>query len=448
MVKKSAKGSSQKEVQDVEKPASGFHEGDIVKIKTDKDEFEGTVIPSFDSNIILLKLGSGYNLGIEKSKVNSIKKIGAKKSEAFPEAKSKSKKSDKPGISIIITGGTISSRLDYNTGAVTPLISPDQLFFLAPKLLETVKINKIERPFTLLSENMHPEKWKEIAKIAAELLNKKENKGIIITHGTDTLHYTAAALSFMLKNVNKPVVLTYSQKSTDRGSTDAVLNLTCSGFMTLSDVAEVMLVGHASQDDDKCYAMHATKVRKMHTSRRDAFRPINDVALAEIDSEGKIKTNKEYNKRDYSKKVIADTAFEDKIAFIKAYPGADPKILDYYVNEGYRGIVIEATGLGHVSLEGKYSWIPHIKDAIKKGMIICFAPQTIYGRLDPYIYSTGRELLEAGVIFLEDILPETAYIKLGWVLGHEKDPKKVKEMMLTNIANEFNPKISEDSFLY
>ena len=423
-------------------------EGDIVKIKTDNESFEGTVIPSFDSEIMLLKLKSGYNVGIKRTSIKSIKKEGSKKPEQFPSAKEKKTKSEKPGISLIITGGTISSRLDYNTGAVTPLISPDQLFFLAPKLLETVSINKIERPFTLLSENMHPAKWQEIAKIAADLLNKKENKGVIITHGTDTLHYTAAALSFMLKNLNKPVVITYSQKSTDRGSTDTVLNLTCSGFAALSDIAEVILVGHASPNDDKCYAIHGTKARKMHTSRRDAFRPINDIALAEIGSEGEIKINKEHNRRDESKKVIADTAFEEKIALLKFYPGADPKILDYYIKEGYRGIIIEATGLGHVSTEGKYNWIPHIKEAIKKGVVVCFATQTVYGRLDPYVYSTGRELLDAGVIFLEDILPETAYVKLGWVLGHETNPKKVREMMLQNIANEFNPKISEDSFLY
>jgi len=421
-----------------------FKAGDIVKIKTSNDEFEGTVIPSHEEGIILLKLESGYNLGVEKSKIISVKKEGSKKPEQFPEAKSKSKKSDKPGISMIITGGTISSRVDYNTGAVTPLISPDQLFFLAPKLLETVKINSIERPFTLLSENMQPSNWQEIAKIAANLLNKKENNGIIITHGTDTLHYTAAALSFMLKNLNKPVILTYSQKSTDRGSTDAIQNLTSSGLMALSDVAEVMLVGHATPNDDKCYALHGTKTRKMHTSRRDAFRPINDLPLAEIDSEGNIKINGEYNKRDDSKKVIADTVFENKIALIKAYPGANPKILDYYIQEGYRGIVIEATGLGHTSIE----WIPQIKEAVKKGMTICFAPQTIYGKLDPYVYSNGRDLLDAGVIFLEDILPETAYVKLGHVLAKTKNLEETKKLMLTNLSGEFNPKISEDSFLY
>jgi len=424
-----------------------FKEGDIVQIKTDKDEFEGTIIPSFEEEVVLLKLKSGYNIGIERSKIKSVKKEGSKKTEALPEIKSKAK-SDRPGISMIITGGTISSRLDYNTGAVTPLTSPEQLFFIAPKLLETVKINKIERPFTLLSENMSPENWKIIAKTAADLLNKKENKGIIITHGTDTLHYTAAALSFMLQNVNKPVVLTYSQKSTDRGSTDAVLNLTCSGFMALSDIAEVMLVGHSSADDEKCYAIHGTKARKMHTSRRDAFRPINDVPIAEIDKEGKIKTSREHNKRDESKKVIADTSFEDKVALVKSYPGMDPEIISHYLKQGYRGLVIEATGLGHVAVEGKKSMLNAIKEASKKGMLICFAPQTLYGRLDPYVYSTGRQLLDAGVIFLEDILPETAFVKLGCVLGREKDPVKARALMLSNLSHEFNPRISEDSFLY
>lgn len=423
-------------------------EGDIVNIKTDKEEFEGTIIPSFEENILLLKLKSGYNIGIEKGRIKSMKKAGSKKAEAFPEAKLPKKEKEKPGISMIITGGTISSRVDYNTGAVTPLISPNQLFFLAPKLLETVSINKIERPFSMLSENMYPAKWQEIAKIAADLLNKKENKGIIITHGTDTLHYTSAALSFMLKNLNKPVVLTYAQKSTDRGSTDTVLNLTCSGYAALSDIAEVMLVGHSSANDDSCIAIHGTKARKMHSSRRDAFRPINDLPVAEIKENGEVRILKEHNRRDESKKVIADTAFEEKIALIKAYPGADPKVLDYYIKECYKGIVIEATGLGHVAIEGKYGWIPYLKKAIDSGMIICFAPQTIYGKVDPYVYSTGRDLLKVGVLFLNDILPETAYVKLGHVLAKTTDPNEIRRLMLTDMAGEFNPKISEDSFLY
>ncbi len=422
-------------------------EGDIVKVRTSDEEVEGIVIPSFDEDVLLLKLNTGYNLGIERSKVKKVTKIGHKKSEAFPEAKAEQKKG-KQGISMIVTGGTISSRLDYNTGGVMPLMSPQQLFFLAPKLLDSVKINKIERPFTVWSENMAPKHWQQIAKLAASLLNKKENKGIIITHGTDTLHYTAAALSFMLKNLNKPVVLTYSQRSTDRGSTDTVLNLTCAGHAALSDIAEVMLVGHASSNDTFCYALRGTKCRKMHTSRRDAFRPINDLPLAKIDESGKIEVMNKFNKRDEKMNVVADTAFEEKVALVKFFPGADPKIIDFYLREGYKGLVIEATGMGHVSTDGKGSWLPELKKAADKGMVICFAPQTIYGRLDPYVYAAGRMLLDSGVVYLEDLHPETAFVKLGWVLGHEKDPEKAKKMMLQNLAGEFNKKITDKTFLF
>jgi len=422
-------------------------EGDIVKIKTSDKEFCGVVLPSFDSSIVLLKLESGYNIGIERKKIKNIKVTGHKKLEPFPESKTSQKK-NKPGISMIITGGTISSRLDYSTGGVKPLMTPEQLFFLAPKLLDTVKMNQLEKPFTVVSEDMTPKHWQKIAKLTAQLLNKKENKGVIITHGTDTLHYTAAALSFMLKNLNKPVVLTYSQRSTDRGSTDTVMNLTCAGHAALSDTAEVMLVGHGTSNDDFCYALRGTKCRKMHSSRRDAFRPVNDLPIMKITEDGKVTEMSKANKRDEKKKVVADTAFEEKVALVKFFPGADPGIIDYYSSKKYKGLVIEATGLGHVSTSGEKNWLNAIKKAIKKGMTVCFAPQTLYGKLNPYVYTPGRELLDAGVIFLEDILPETAYVKLGWVLGHEKKPEKVKELMLSNIAGEFNKKISDKTFLF
>jgi len=223
----------------------GAEPGDIVIIETKEQTEKGILMPSFDPDIVFIKLDSGYNIGFDKTKIKSIKTIGKSEPVEFP---SSAKKQDEklPGISMIATGGTISSRVDYKTGGVSWLMKPEQLFFLAPKLLDIVKINKIERPFAIASENMSGRHWIELAKKTAELLNKKENQGVIITHGTDTLHYTAAALSFMLKNLNKPVVLTYSQKSTDRGSTDTVLNLTCSAYAALSDIAEVMLVGHGA----------------------------------------------------------------------------------------------------------------------------------------------------------------------------------------------------------
>lgn len=431
--------------------SSGIRVGDVVSVKTESEDIKGTLLESYDKDVLLLKLDSGYNIGIKKEGIKGIKVVSRAKKHEEKCKLSENKKV--PHIGMIVTGGTISSKLDYATGGVKWLMNPQEILAIAPKLFDIARISRIEKPFMLASENMTAKEWQVLARKTAELLNKPKNKGVIITHGTDTLHYTAAALSFMLKNLNKPVVLTYSQRSTDRGSSDTALNLTCSAHAALSDMTEVMLVGHGSMNDNFCLAIRGTKVRKMHTSRRDTFRPINDLPFAEIYENGKIETiNSRFNKRNESKKVEVDAVFEDKIALIKYYPNAKPDVLEFLKKESYKGIVIEATGLGHVATdESRLNWTPAIKNCIKAGMTVCFAPQTIYGKLDPHVYSPGRELLKAGVIFLEDMLPETAYVKLGWVLGHKNiasNKERIKEMMLTNIAGEFNKRISPDTFLY
>ena len=425
--------------------------GDKISIKTASEKIEGVLIESYDKESILVKLDSGYNIGIKKEEVESIKVAG--KAEKHEEKIEAGENKKVPHIGLIITGGTISSRLDYATGGVKWLMNPSELLNFAPKMFDVARISRIEKPFMLASENMSAREWKILAEKTAELLNKPENKGVIITHGTDTLHYTASALSFMLKNASKPVVLTYAQRSTDRGSSDTALNLVCSAHAALSDIAEVMLVGHGSINDEFCLAIRGTKVRKMHTSRRDTFRPINDLPIAKIYENGKIELlNENFSKRNESKKVSCDAVFEDKTALIKYYPNANPDILEFLMKKGYRGVVIEATGLGHVATaEARFDWLPTIKKCIENGMIVCFAAQTIYGRLDPYVYSPGRELLKAGVIFLEDMLPEAAYVKLGWVLGHKNlanNKERIKEMMLKNISGEFNSRISAETFLY
>lgn len=420
--------------------------GDVVSIKTIDGTTKGRLLESYDKDIVLVKLDSGYNIGIKKKDIERVSILSRGKQESKKEEKKQNPRL--PEIAVIATGGTIASKLDYNTGGVKWLMNPEDILSIAPKIFDIARIKTIEKPFMLASENMTAKEWQILAKKTAELLNKPEVKGVIITHGTDTLHYTSAALSFMLKSLNKPVVLTYAQRSTDRGSSDTALNLTCSARAALSDIAEVMLVGHASINDDYCIAIRGTKARKMHSSRRDTFRPINDLPIAKI-YQDRIEPLQEYRKRKENIKVEADTKFEENVVLIKYYPGAKPDILESFAKKGYKGIVIEATGLGHVATEeSRFNWIPQIKECIKKGITICFAPQTLYGRLDPYVYSPGRKLFELGVIFLEDMLPETAYVKLGWALGHTTYPAKVKEMMLTNYAGEINKRISEESFLY
>lgn len=419
--------------------------GDKVRILLKKgDTISGILMPSKTRGFLLIKLESGYNIGISKKEIVKINKIGRKKLEKFPEATIKQDK-NKPLISVIVAGGTISSRIDYSTGAVSSLMKPDNLFFLAPDVAEIASV-EIENPFSILSENMTSKHWKALAKISGKYLNKKNVSGVIITHGTDTLHYTSAALSFMLNNLNKPVVITYAQRSSDRPSTDAILNLKTSAIAALSEIAEVVVVGHGTINDYYSYVLRGTKVRKMHSTRRDTFRPINTLPIARIWDNGKIEYISDFNRRNKGN-VNVDAVFNDKVALVKFYPNSDPEILDFFYSSGYKGIVIEATGMGHVSNIGNKNWKRKIKEVIGD-MVICFAPQTLYGSLNPYVYSTARELNELGVLYLKDILPETAYVKLGYVLGKTRNKEKVKKLMLTNLANEFSKKETPETFLY
>lgn len=414
--------------------------GDRVEIHKDKEIYEGILLetPEAEKGIILLKLDNGYNIGFNKKDVREIKLI--EKREVVAENLKLDFVKGKPAIGLIVTGGTIASKLDPKTGGVKWLENPETLFKFYPEIFEIANVVKVEVPFLKGSENLDYKDWQKLAKVTADMLNSENIKGIIITHGTDTLHYTSAALSFFLRDLNKPVVLTYSQRSIDRASSDAALNLKCAAIAALSDIAEVMVVGHATTSDDYCYAIRGTKIRKMHASRRDAFKSINAKPLAKI-SETDLEIIGTHNLRNRGK-VRVDSKFEDKIALLKFYPGQEPEILDYYAKKKYRGIVIEAFGLGQIATkEARLSWTKKLKEVVGKGIVVCMASQTIHGRLDPLVYSTGRELIETGVIYLDDMLSETAFVKLGWILGH--DGWLVKKRMLENYAGEFSDRLEE-----
>ena len=232
----------------------------------------------------------------------------------------------------------------------------------------------------------------------------------------------------------------------DRASSDANLNLQCAALTAISDIAEVMLVGHASMNDDFCYAMPGTKVRKLHTSRRDAFKAVNGKPFAKIFPD-RIEIISDFNRRNDKVKVKLDAKFEDRVALIKYYPNQNPDILDYCIKKKYKGIILEVLGLGHVAgKDARNNWLNKLKEIQGKGIIICAASQTIFGRLNPWVYSNGRELLKTGIIYLEDMLSETAFVKLGWVLGHgewSKNKEMIKEKMLHNFSRELNERIEE-----
>jgi glutamyl-tRNA(Gln) amidotransferase subunit D len=294
----------------------------------------------------------------------------------------------------------------------------------------------------VFSENMRPDLWVKIARAAARELNKGA-KGVVIAHGTDTMGYTAAALSFALKNLFRPVVLVGSQRSSDRPSSDAALNLLSAvSVASKSDIAEVCVVMHGSAEDDFCLIHRGTKVRKCHTSRRDTFQTINDLPIGMV-KDGEISTFGGYNRAKQEGKVRVDAKFEPKVALVKVFPGVQSKIIDSLLSAGYKGIVLEGTGLGHTP----ESLFPSIKRAIKRGVAVVMASQCIWGRVDMKVYSTGRDLLRLGVIPGEDMLPETAYVKLMWSLPKASDLNELKKLMLTNIAGEITPRTRPDVFL-
>lgn len=398
-----------------------FNPGDKISLQTKTRTWEGHALESHDPEIILLKLPSGYNIGIREGEILNAKII--EKAENKKTTKEKTQINPKlPNVAIIITGGTISSRLDPKSGAVIPT-DKDAILNIAPELQQICN-PIIESPFMKLSEDMDPQDWKTIAEACEKYLKDENIKGIILTHGTDTLHYTGAALHYFIQNLNKPIALTYSQRSVDRASTDAHLNLIAAAKFATSDIAEIALVGHETTNDDTCIAIPGHQAKKMHTSERNAFKPINTTPIARI-SEDKFEILKEFNARSDIKPTL-DAKFSNKVAIIKVHPGQDPSILDYYQNQGYKGIIIETTGLGHVpARQSRNNWVPKIKKAIDSGMIIVATAQTTFGLLNPNVYAAGRLLQKTGIIF-SDLTTEAAFVKLGWVLGHRQWNKKEK----------------------
>ncbi|HOC77722.1 MAG TPA: Glu-tRNA(Gln) amidotransferase subunit GatD [Methanofastidiosum sp.] len=418
---------------------------EIVLVKGDVT-YHGIVIPSPKKDSIIVKLSNGYNIGFRKDSVTISKIEKKQKPKIFSEVKFK-KRADLPEISIISTGGTIASRVDYETGGVRWLMKPEEIFFMAPELSDITSFRNIVSPFQIASESMTFECYRILAKEAAKELNSG-SQGVIITHGTDTLHYTSAALSFMLQNLSKPVCLIGAQRSPDRGSFDGSMNLICGSYIAgHSDIGESVIVMHGEMSDTYCNVLRGTKVRKMHSTRRDTFRPVNTSPLARVYMNGKIEKLSDYRPRNNDNEVFADVELEERTAIIKAYPNFNPDIINYYIDKGYKGLVVEASALGHVptdTIDEKFSWIKSIKRAREEGIIIVFATQCLFGRVDPFVYSNGRIMEEMGVIYAEDMLPETAYLKLSWILGHTNEYFEVKRNMLDNMVGEINYRIKGD----
>ena len=424
--------------------------GDKVRVEYSGVSIEGELLPKTEAgspDTVIVKLKSGYNVGIAFPGANITKLADSEGPVKFPTAKLQPDKK-LPRISMIVTGGTIVNKIDYRTGGVHPLIKPEELFYDVPELARIAQIT-IRNPFSMASEDMSYREWKAVADEVARELDSGA-RGVVILMGTDTMHYTAAALSFMLQGLNAPVAVTGAQRSSDRGSSDAFMNLICSARIAAeSDIAEVGVCMHRTSSDDECQFIRGTKVRKMHSTRRDAFRPINDVPIAFVGASGGIRYGGQHKKISSKGRATAKTDFEGRVALVKAYPNSDPEVLDFYKEKGYKGIIIEGTGMGHTPVSptdtGK-SWLGHMESAVKKGVVVGMTTQTLNGRVNTNVYTNLRKISYAGVVYCEDMLPETAYIKLGWLLGNY-DAKKAKEMLGKNLVGEISQRTELGEFL-
>ena len=422
--------------------------GVTVSIKLQDETIEGVFLQQKD-NFYFIKLSNGYNMGIKKRNIKDIKITS--KPKTTPKPTKQLKQSSKlPKISILHTGGTIASKVDYKTGGVVAKFKPQEILAMFPELKKIAKINS-KLIANIMSENMNFAHYNILAKeIQKEI--KAGAKGIIITHGTDTLHYTSAALAFILQNINIPVILVGAQRSSDRGSSDAAINLISAAiFIANTKSAGVMVCMHENQNDFNCLIMNPLKTRKMHTSRRDAFRPINTNPLARVNYKTKkieiITKNQNPTK---SQKFLLKLFKENiKVGILKTYPGIRASEFLNYKN--YDALILEGTGLGHIPLvkfDKNTVENEKIYQTLKKltKPIIAITSQCIYGRININVYGPGRMIQELGVIGNQcDMTPETAYIKLAWLLSNYKK-EEVKELYLKNIIGEISTR-TENIFL-
>jgi len=410
---------------------AGIKIGDFIKIVTKTTEYSGNILPRYEysnEEFIVIKMSNGYNIGIDSNSIMSVKKIEEGEEPKFIPPSKPNVKETLPKISILGTGGTIASRIDYKTGAVNPAFSAEELYSIIPELSAYANINT-ELISNIASEQMNPENWKNMAEKIIEKISDG-NQGIVIGHGTDTMAYTSAALSFALVNCPIPVIITGAQRSTDRPSSDASLNMISSVIVASENrLNGIYLAMHSSIEDNEVSIHGGTRVRKNHTSRRDAFQSIGVEPIA-IVNQGNVTINNEFN--DNRDKFTPKINFDENVSLLKFHPGFNPKIIDTIIDSGAKGIILEGTGLGHVNSKCNNA----IKKAINKGMFVGMTSQCLNGRIKMTVYSAGRDLLKLGVVPLEDMLPESALVKLMWAYGNYKD-EEIQDIMTTNIAGEF-----------
>ncbi len=382
-------------------------------------EYTGTFISSSEKTITI-KLGSGYNITLNKSSF----RIGKQYPAESPESNSKREiysKCGENGICILTTGGTIGSSVDYKTGAVKPVKDISYLYNFVNNI-DRFKLYH-ENIENILSENVDAGKWITFARKARDAM--KKGNSVIIFHGTDTMQYSASALSFMFEEQTKPVIFTGSQRSSDRPSSDAFMNIEGSIYFASMDTGEVGISMHTGTSDDSISLYRGTRTRKMHTSSRNAFTSIGESPVAKY-SNGKV--SKENYIKKPSENIVLKDKLDENVGLVYFYPGMKEE--DFYnLSYNKKAVIIMGTGLGHVS-----SGVLNVINKLSKETAFFMTSQCIYGNVNMNVYSTGRDLIHAGVISLDNMLAETAMVKAMYILANY--PDDLNKLMKANMRGE------------
>ncbi len=406
--------------------------------------FEGVILPrseTLDDRHVVIKLKTGYNVGLHVERLRTMVELGYKEAvykipeQAFPS------RPELPRVTLLGTGGTIASRLDYRTGAVIPAFTPGELYGAVPELADLANLTT-KKLFGVFSENMAKDQYVALAEAVVREIEEGVD-GIVIGHGTDTMGHTAAILSFMVQDPPVPIVMVGSQRSSDRPSSDAALNLIHAVRAAGSgQIAEVQICMFGPTSDQYALLHRGTRCRKMHSSYRSTFRTVGDTPLAMVGDDFTWLTD-DYRRRDRSRRPRLDTAYDDRTTILYYYPGMKPDLVDALVERGYRGIVIAGTGLGHVNKP----LYPALQRAVAAGVHVVMTVQTLWGYAQMYVYDTGRDLMDLGVVPLDNMLPETALMKLSWVLGRTDDHDEVLRRMREPVAGEITEREPHNGYL-
>lgn len=326
-------------------------------------------------------------------------------------------------ILFMTTGGTLASK--HTNEGLVPSINSDCILSFINTM--SIKYNITTKDILNLdSSNIQPEEWVFIAENIYE--NYYKYDGIVITHGTDTMAYTASMLSFMLRNITIPIVITGSQLPIEHPLTDAIENL-CSAFAMAASETHGVFVAFNRK------IILGTRAVKTHTIDFAAFESINSPYAAWIDGSG-ININKKVIPHNSGKPRLETNICSD-VFLIKLTPGLEPQILDVLVNLKYKGIVIEAFGVGGLHFYRR-NLISKLQDIADIGINIVVCSQCLYERSDFSIYQSGQKALKKGIIQAYDMTTEAVVTKLMWTLGKTNDSNEIQDIFRTNFVGEIN----------